>query len=566
MRAKRLLVALAVLPLVAAACGDSSSGSSSPPTSEAEATTTQATSTTSDSEPSSGGATSDQLISQVIEAPGGVSITVDGDASDWADIPGANVALKPITDEPAVPHDAVVKVAHDEYNAYVLFQVNDDLNWNPDNVNLSGAAAVQWAIDNGAGDAMGATDDVRDVSLGLVDIWHWELECASGEQTGGGAAVHPDATGGNDAACNFDDEYASQTDIREDDDTARGENSLTGVWNHSESAEDAEGTWTFEMSRPLNTNDPQDAVFTPGESSMMAVAYWDPDRPDGSDEGWDDDYHVVSAIDGWMQVNWGTETGGGSNQAAPVAEPEIGATIDAPGGVSITVDGDVADWADITGLDLTLTPITGEPAEPRDATIKVAHDDTTAFLLLQVQDDLNWNPNNAKKSGAAGIQWQIDPNAPEHMGAEDDQRDISIGMVDIWHWELECATGIVSGGSVSDAGSGDPGNDAACNFDDEYANSVTDREDDNTASGENSLTGVWTHTASAENEAGTWNFEMSRPMNTGDATDAQFTAGDSTLMAAAYWDPDRPDGGTEGWDDDYHVVSAYEGWIQVNWK
>jgi len=565
MRAKRPLVALAVLSLLAAACGDSSSGSSSP-TESVAATTTAAAVTTAPASTAPGDASSDQMISQVIEAPGGVSITVDGDASDWADIPGTDVALKPITGEPSAPRDAVVKVAHDDAHAYVLFQVTDDLNWNPDNVHLSAAAAVQWAIDPGAGDAMGATDDVRDVSLGLVDIWHWELECGSGVLAGGGVDGHGDATGGNDQACNFDDEYASQTDVREDDDTASGDNSLAGVWSHSAATEDGEGTWTFEMSRPLDTGDQQDAVFTPGESSLMAVAYWDPDRADGSDEGWDDDYHVVSSMDGWLQVNWGTETGGGSDQAAPVEEAEIGATVDAPGGVSITVDGDAADWSEITGLDLTLTPITGEPAEPRDATLKFAHDDTNVYVLFQVQDDLNWDPANTKKSGAAGIQWQIDPEAPEHMGAEDDEREISLGMVDLWHWELECASGVVSGGSASDAGSGDPGNDAACNFDDEYANSVTDREDDNTASGENSLTGVWTHTASAENEAGTWTFEMSRPMNTGDATDTQFAAGGSSLMAAAYWDPDRPDGGTEGWDDDYHVVSAYDGWIQVDWK
>lgn len=561
MRAKRVLVALAVLPLVAAACGDSGSGSASPTSTTAAATTTAAADATT-----TAGVSSDQPISQVIEAPGGVSITVDGDASDWADIPATNVTLKPITGEPPAPHDAVVKVAHDDTNAYVLFQVDDDLNWNPENGNLSGAAAVEWAVDPGAGEAMGALDVDRRTSLGLVDIWHWELECATGVRSGGAAVEgHGDATGGNDPACNFDDEYASQPDVREDDNTASGENSLLGVWTHSASAEDGDGTWTFEMSRPLNTNDEQDAVFTPGESSLMNVAYWDPDRPDGGTDGWDDDYHVVSAMDGWMQVNWGTETGGGSDQAAPMEEPEIGATIDAPGGVTITVDGDPSDWADIAGLDMTLTPITGEPAEPRAATVKVAHDDTTAYLLFQVQDDLNWNPENTKRSGAAAIEWQITPDAPEHMGAEDDARDTSLGMVDIWHWELGCASGVTSGGTVSGAGTGDPGNDAACNFDDEYANSTTDRSDDNTATGENSLTGVWTHTSSVENGAGTWTFEMSRPMQTGDEQDVQFTAGDSSLMATAYWDPDRPDGGSEGWDDDYHVVSAYDGWIQVNW-
>jgi len=248
----------------------------------------------------------------------------------------------------------------------------------------------------------------------------------------------------------------------------------------------------------------------------------------------------------------------------PVAdpEPEIGAVVDAPGGVSITVDGDAADWADVPALDLNLVPITNETLDPHDAVVKVAHDDTNAYVLFQVSDDLNWNPDNGHLSGAAGVEWQITPDAPEHMGAEDGERDVSLGMVDIWHWELNCGADVIAGGTQAGPGDGTGGNDSGCNFDDEYATSTTAREDDDTATAENSLTGVWTHSASAEDGAGTWTFEMSRPMNTGDEQDAQFAVGESSFMATAYWDPD---GTSEGWEDDGHVVSAYEGWIQVNW-
>ena len=297
MRAKRALVALAAIPLLATACGSSSDSSSPTTTKAADVTTTEAATTDT-----SGGVSSDQVISAVIEAPGGASILIDGDPSDWADIPGVDVTLNPITNEPSTPHDATVKVAHDDTNAYVLFQVQDDLNWNGENGHLSASAAVEWAIDGGAGEAMGSLDADRQTSLGMVDIWHWELECGTGVVSGGTQAGPGDGTGGNDSGCNFDDEYASQTDVREDDDTASAENSLTGVWTHSATAEDGDGTWTFEMSRPLNTSDSQDAVFESGSSSLMNVAYWDPDT---SSEGWDDDHHVVTAMDGWMQVNWG---------------------------------------------------------------------------------------------------------------------------------------------------------------------------------------------------------------------------------------------------------------------
>jgi len=569
MRAKRAIAALAVLPLFAAACGNTSDSGSNPTTTEAAAaaTTTAAAATTD----TSGGVSSDQIISAVIEAPGGASILIDGDPSDWADIPGVDVTLKPITNEPSLPHDAVVKVAHDDTNAYVLFQVNDDLNYSTVTPHLSGAAAVEWAIEGGAGEAMGSLDADRQTSLGMVDIWHWELECNSGIQSGGAVAGPGDGTGGNDSGCNFDDEYATQTDVREDDDTSSAENSLLGVWGHSATVEDGEGNWYFEMMRPLNTGDEQDAVFTPGESSLMNVAYWDPDRADGADEGWDDDYHVVTAMDGWMQVNWGTESGGGVEQASPAvgasdfSDQTISHEIDAPGGVSITVDGDDSDWADVPGTDVRLRPITNEPSVPHNAVVKFAHDDTTAYVLFQVNDDRNWSDVTPHLSGAAAVEWAIDPAAGEAMGSLDPDRQTSLGMVDIWHWELECDTGIVAGGTQAGPGDGTGGNDSACNFDDEYASQTDVREDDDTASAENSLTGVWTHSATVEDGEGTWTFEMSRPMNTGDEQDAVFTSGSSSLANVAYWDPDRPDGASEGWDDDYHVVTAMDGWMQINW-
>jgi len=556
---------------LAAACGNTSDSASTTPTSEAASQTTTTAAATTDT---SGEISPDQIISAVIEAPGGASISVDGDPSDWADIPGVDVTLKPITDEPSVPHDATVKVAHNDEYAYVLFQVQDDRNFNPDNPHLSGAAAIEWAIESGAGEAMGALDADRETSLGLVDIWHWELQCDAGVQAGGAVSGPGNGDGGNDAACNFDDEHATATDKRDDDKTGTAENSLLGVWGHSATAEDADGTWSFEIRRPLTTGDEEDATFVPGGSSLMNVAYWDPDRPDGGTDGWDGDYHVVTAMDGWMQVNWGSETGGSDetgaltqseapNTTEAAGEPEVGHTIEAPN-ASITVDGDASDWADIAPLDVVLQPITGEPALPHDAVIKVAHDDTNAYVLFQVSDDLNWNPENAHLSGAAGVEWQITDGAPEHMGAEDTAREETLGMVDIWHWELDCGSGQASGGAVSGSTEAS-GNDPACNLDDEYAKSTTNREDDDTATAENSLTGVWTHTATAEDGDGTWTFEFGRPMNTGDPQDAQFAVGGSSFMATAYWDPDRPDGGSEGWDDDYHVVSAYDGWIQVNW-
>ncbi len=53
---------------------------------------------------------------------------------------------------------------------------------------------------------------------------------------------------------------------------------------------------------------------------------------------------------------------------------------------------------------------------------------------------------------------------------------------------------------------------------------------------------------------------MSRPLQTGDPQDVQFTSGGIVMLALAYFDADET---LEGWTDAGHLVSAYEGWIEV---
>ncbi len=232
----------------------------------------------------------------------------------------------------------------------------------------------------------------------------------------------------------------------------------------------------------------------------------------------------------------------------------------------ITVDGDPSDWQLVPGLVTTLEPIVsemGEPIENKEVTVRMAHDDTNVYMLVSVVDDYDWVADDAHLSGAFAAMFPVDTGGP-HMGADDEEGENSTGMVDIWHWELECAAGVESGGAVNPPGDGkDPGNDSVCNFDDEWATDAETREDDNTASGENSLLGVWTHSNPTDGGPGVWYFELSRPLQTGDSQDAQFTVGESTMLALAYWDPDF---GPDGWDDDTHVQSSNQGWIQVEFK
>jgi hypothetical protein len=301
--------------------------------------------------------------------------------------------------------------------------------------------------------------------------------------------------------------------------------------------------------------------------SLFAAACGDDDDDAGDDSGdVADDGAGDDADDADDADDGAGDDGDDADDGDSMGFVDEGRSIDAPA-AEITVDGDAADWADIEGLDLTLHAIMGEDFPSQESTVKVAHDDDNVYVLLTVEDDYDWDPEDLHLSAANGIQWAVDSGAGEAMGATDEDRETSLGTVDIWHWELECPAGAQSGGEVSGPGedeSGEPndaGNDDACNFDDEYATATEEREDDNGEGAENSLLGVWTHTSDVAGEDGTWTFEMKRPLQTGDAGDAQFEVGSSSQLAIAYWDADST---PEGWEDEHHVVSANQGWITVN--
>ncbi len=246
---------------------------------------------------------------------------------------------------------------------------------------------------------------------------------------------------------------------------------------------------------------------------------------------------------------------------------------------AITVDGADTDWAAVKGAAISLKQIDVsklDPAQvtdmeidfgklpPANATLKVATDDKNIYVLVEVEDgfDYNADPKQHNFSPALGVMFRIDAAAPPTMGVKLEDLKTSLGVVDIWHWELDCGPGQMSGGAGV-AGGDDP----KCNLDDEYAPSPEDREDDGkgdvaNATGENSLAGVWKHTAADQGAGakGTWIFEMSRPLNTGDSQDAQFASGAAAYMALAYFDPSES---AKGWTDVGHLQSADAGWIEV---
>jgi hypothetical protein len=246
------------------------------------------------------------------------SITIDGDASDWADVAATAVPMKQLdlsllppeqADEIDFglidPMEVQFKVANDADNIYMLVEVAAAYDYVADDHKLSPAIAVQAKIIPEAATHMGSEEDDLFISTGMVDIWHWELDCGAGELSGGGASAEGSVAGGDDEACNLDDEYSTTPEMREDDgggdepnDTA--ENSLVGSWSHSAADIGADGTWVFEMARPLSTGDAQDAAWEAGGVAELVLAWWDPNE---TGEGWSDAGHLTNAYDGWITVN-----------------------------------------------------------------------------------------------------------------------------------------------------------------------------------------------------------------------------------------------------------------------
>ncbi|NQW18376.1 MAG: hypothetical protein HQ478_12910 [Chloroflexi bacterium] len=485
------------------------------------------------------------------------TISVDGDNSDWESITGADVRLQQIMPIPGFDKgnldgiDSTLKVAVDSDNVYVLFEVEDDYDFNAADHKLSAANAVMFAIDAAAAPHMGTTEADQATSLGAVDIWHWELDCGPGLTSGGGTGTGGAFIGGNDPPCNLDDEYSTTPENREDDGTATAENSITGVWDHTAraSGQGADGKWIFEFSRPLQTGDSDDAQLQLGAVAKMALAYWDADETVG---GWTGAGHVQSSTGGWIDVTL----------------PSINEVALKAGAATITVDGDVTDWANVAAARIPMQQIMDIPGvvrgelAPLDATLKVAADSDNVYVLMTVPDDYDFDPANHKLSAANAVMFQIDPAAAPHMGTTEEDQAASLGKVDIWHWELDCLAGAQSGGGAIQTGGVVGGNDPPCNLDDEYSTTPTDREDDGTATAENSITGVWKHTGSAGGAGsdGMWIFEFSRPLQTGDSDDAQLQLGAVANMALAYWDADET---AAGWTGAGHLQSSTDGWIKV---
>ena len=127
----------------------------------------------------------------------------------------------------------------------------------------------------------------------------------------------------------------------------------------------------------------------------------------------------------------------------PTPTVQAGPTYDAATGAR-NVDGADEDWAGVPVLAVPLKSLDGQ----RDLTVdlQVSFDSSRIYTLVTVPDDFNATPGDHHGSGSCALLWAIAPAAGPHMGTDGVDFATSLGLVDIWHWEIDCGPGVVSGG------------------------------------------------------------------------------------------------------------------------
>lgn len=249
----------------------------------------------------------------------------------------------------------------------------------------------------------------------------------------------------------------------------------------------------------------------------------------------------------------------------------------ARGDTTITIDGEIGDWADVESVAVTLKParVTADANASISANFYSTHDATKIYFLVEVTDDYYFYDINTcavscqhRYAPALGLAFPIDDGAMvEYMGGSgrDTLENIELvsGEVDMLHWELDTVAGDLAGGTKNST-TGASFGDGVGNLDDEWAKSVEDRHDDNDATtSENSYSGSWGFSAASPTNgtAGNWYFEISRDLDTGDIHDAQFAEGETIDVAIAYWTPNEQT--NNKWTNDGHYVN-YDNVIQMS--
>ncbi|CAM8942619.1 unnamed protein product [Rhodiola kirilowii] len=236
----------------------------------------------------------------------------------------------------------------------------------------------------------------------------------------------------------------------------------------------------------------------------------------------------------------------------------------------VTVDGRGDDWKDVDGFEFSLLPALDPDQENEykggKMNIKALHDGRDVYFLLQVPGDYAYSKGENGKCPSVALMFQVGEEASYHnMGGCKESPDTCSNKtckgheVDIMHFSIGNAIpGRLYGGNPVDNRDGN-GGDRFGHLVDIYAWNPHCRYLDgispsgNDTSAQNNWRGAWWHdslkvqsgyveadspyTTSGQN--GDYYFEFSRPLRTMDRLqqDAQFTIGQTSKIAVAFWYP-----------------------------
>ncbi|XXG84466.1 hypothetical protein AAC387_Pa10g1976 [Persea americana] len=236
----------------------------------------------------------------------------------------------------------------------------------------------------------------------------------------------------------------------------------------------------------------------------------------------------------------------------------------------VTVDGHGDDWSDVDGFEFSLLPALDPDEENKykggQMSVKALHDGNSVYFLLQVGGDYAYAKGVNTKCPSVAIMFQVGENASYHnMGGCKETKDTCNSKscqgheVDIMHFSIGNAIpGRLYGGNPIDNRDG-YGGDRFGHLVDVYSWNPHCRYLDgrgpsgNDSSGQNDWKGAWWHDSltvhsglveedspyAAAGQKGNYYFEFSRPLRTMDRLqqDAQFTIGQASKVAVAFWYP-----------------------------
>lgn len=237
----------------------------------------------------------------------------------------------------------------------------------------------------------------------------------------------------------------------------------------------------------------------------------------------------------------------------------------------ITIDGHTDDWKDIDGFEFSLLPALDphqdDAYKAGSMTVKAVHDGNNVFFMLEVNGKYAYSKGDNNKCPSVALMFQVGENATYHnMGGCKESSDSCSSKtckgteVDIMHFSIGNAIpGRLYGGNPIDNREGH-GGDRFGHLVDLYTWTPHCRHLDgisptgNDTSAQNDWKGAWWHDSfkvhsgfvaedspySSEDQDGKYFFEFSRPLRTMDRLqqDVQFSIGQPTNMAVAFWYPE----------------------------